>query len=54
MNEEETNPIDELEAIIRDMDHTIANFSVIGPGVSGNIQQGWLVNPGAADESGTP
>jgi hypothetical protein len=52
---EEIDPVDRLEAIIRDMEHTIHNFSVIGPGVSGNVEESFMVNGGIPpDESGTP
>jgi hypothetical protein len=45
----EISPIYQLEAIIKDVEKTVRNFSISGPGVSGHIKDGYLVNarPGA-------
>jgi hypothetical protein len=50
------DPVEQLQAIIQDMDNTIAKFSIVGAGVAGNIHDGFTVNPGGvtSEESGTP
>jgi hypothetical protein len=49
----EISPIDQLEAIIKDIEKTVRNFSISGPGVSGHIKDGYLVNaPPGIGQSG--
>ena len=50
----ELDPVEQLEAIIRDIEHTVRNFSISGEGVSGYIKDGYIVNarPGG-NESGS-
>jgi hypothetical protein len=48
------DPVEQLQAIIQDMESTIARFSIVGPGVAGNIEGGYTVNPGAISEVSSP
>jgi hypothetical protein len=48
------DPVEQLQAIIQDMENTIAKFSIAGPGVAGNIEGGYTVNPGAISEVSSP
>jgi hypothetical protein len=41
---DEVSPIEQLEAIVRDIERTVQGFSISGPGVSGHIKDGYLVN----------
>jgi hypothetical protein len=41
---DEVSPIDRLETIIRDIERTVRGFSISGPGVSGHIKDGYIVN----------
>jgi hypothetical protein len=52
MNSENQLPdsVEQLQVIVQDMENTIARFSIVGPGVAGNIQDGYTVNPGGISE----
>jgi hypothetical protein len=43
------DPIEQLRATVRDIERTVRRFSMSGPGVSGHINDGYIVNarPGA-------
>jgi hypothetical protein len=49
---EDISPIEELERLIDEMSETIANFSIRGAGVSGNIHDSYTVNAPPVAEAG--
>jgi hypothetical protein len=52
--EEQGELLERLQKLVEFNDKIINDFSIAGQGVAGNIETGYLINPKANQQTGTP